>query len=57
VAWALSQLQWIVVRGVAKGISIGFGDKKQPEYMTPKEFFDMAPVFDATVMEDADDGR
>jgi hypothetical protein len=54
----LSHLQWIVIRGVAKGISIGFGDKKEPVYMSPKEFFDMAPGFDATVIEEeADDGR
>jgi hypothetical protein len=56
-AWFLHNIQWIVVSGVAKGISIGFGDKKQPEYLTPKQFFDMAPRFDATMEEESDDGR
>lgn len=56
-AWVLAQLQWIVVRGVATGISIAFGDKKQPDYLTPKQLFDTAPFFDVTVPEDADDGR
>lgn len=57
VSWFLAQLQFVLVRSITKGVSIAFGDKKQPEYLTSKEFFDMAPRFDATISEEADDGR
>lgn len=57
ISWSLSQLEWLLIRAVAKGISIGFGDKKQPVLTKAKEFFDRAPRFDWTVREETDDGR
>lgn len=57
-AWVLAELQWIITRAVAKGISLALGgDRKPPEYFTSKEIFDRAPQFDVTVDESDDDGR